>query len=181
MKFFKTEGVILKRTNFGETDRVLTLFTKHFGKIRVLARGIRKISSKKSGNLELFNQVRISVAKGRNFDIVSEVETLNSFKHWRKNLKKVAFAFRLCELVDKLTVEEAENKEVYEILVNYLSNLSSIYNYQSAIDNFSLSLLQALGFWPRGKSTGNTNLDYFIENLINKKLSAKKFLAKVSG
>lgn len=180
MNSYRTEGVILKRTNFGEADKILTVFSKHFGKISIIAKGIRKTSSRKGGNLELFNQVKIFLAKGKNLDIVTEVELINPFKSWRKDLKKVAVAYRLCELADKLTAEKVESEEVYEILVNYLSSLSSISNYQSAINNFGLSLLQILGFWPRGKSIANINLDNFVENLINRKLSAKKFLARVS-
>jgi len=179
MNSYRTEGIILKRKNFGEADRVLTVFTKHFGKISVVARGIRKISSKKGGNLELFNQVKISLARGKNLDIVTEAEVINSFKDWRKNLKKVAVAYRLCELVDKLTAERVESEEIYKILVNYLANLSSINNSQLAVNNFELFLLQHLGFWPKGKAV-KIDLDAYIENLIEKKLSAKKFLAKVS-
>jgi hypothetical protein len=81
--------------------------------------------------------------------------------------------------VDKLTAERVESEEIYRILVNYLKNLSSINNHQLAINNFELSLLQYLGFWPKGKAV-NIDLDAYVENLINKKLSAKKFLARVS-
>jgi len=179
MNSYRTEGIILKRTNYGEADRILTVFTKHFGKISVIARGIRRISSKRGGNLELFNQVKISLTKGKNLDIVTEAEVINSFKDWRDNLKKVAVAYRLCELVDKLTAERVESKEVYKLLINYLSNLSSITNYYLLITNFELSLLQYLGFWPKGKAV-NIDLDAYVENLIDRKLFAKKFLAKVS-
>ena len=106
---YKTEGVILKRTNLNEADKLLTLFTKHLGKTSLLAKGIRKTKSKKGGNLELFNQVRICVSKGRNLDIITEAEVINPFKDWRRNLKKIAIAYQLCELVDKLTVESAES------------------------------------------------------------------------
>ena len=180
-KTFKTEGVILKRTNFGEADRILTLYTKHFGKISLIAKGIRKTTSRKGGNLELFNQVRIFAAKGKNLDIVTEVELVNSFKDWRQDLKKVAVAYQLAELVDKLSAEGVENDEVYELLINYLATLSQVANIESRISNFELSLLQSLGFWPRGKPIGNLNLDNFIEDLINRKLKAKNFLKRVSS
>jgi len=178
-KSYKTEGVILKSSNFSEADKILTIFTKHFGKVSVIAKGIRRITSRKGGNLELFNQVRIFAAKGKNMDIVTEVEVINSFSNWRKNLEKVAVAYQLCELVDKLSAEEVENREVYELMLNYFSNLSSITNYQLLITNFEVSLLQSLGFWPKGKAVGNLNLDAYIEDLINRKLMAKKFLRRV--
>ncbi len=179
-KTYKTEGIILKRNNFGEADRIVTIFTKHFGKIPVIAKGIRKITSRKGGNLELFNQVRIFAAKGKNLDIVTEVETINSFRDWRNNLKKVAVAYQLCELVDKLSAEGVENDEVYDLLINSFLNLSPTTNHQSLITNFELSLLQYLGFWPRGRAIGNLDLDTYIEDLINRQLYAKKFLKRVS-
>lgn len=179
-KTFKTEGIILKRSNFGEADRILTVFTKHCGKISVLAKGVRKTTSRKGGNLELFNQVVIFAAKGKNLDIVTEVEVINSFKDWRTDLKKVAVAYQLCELVDKLSAEGVENDDVYCLLINSFTNLSPITNYQSLVTNFELSLLQFLGYWPRGRPVGNTNLDLYIEDLINRKLKAKNFFNRVS-
>lgn len=181
IRSFKTEGIILKRINYGEADRILTIFTKHSGKISAIAKGVRRTTSRKGGNLELFNQVRIFVAKGKNLDIVTEAEMINSFKEWRGDLKKVAVAYQLCELVDKLSAEGVENDEVYDLLINSFLNLSPATNHQSLITNFELSLLQYLGFWPRGRAIGNLDLDGYIEDLINRKLYAKKFLSRVSG
>jgi len=180
MRSYKTEGIVLKRVNYGEADRILTVFSKHFGKISVLAKGIRRTTSRKGGNLELFNQVVIFAAKGKNLDIVTEAEVINSFRSWRADLKKVAAAYRLCELVDKLSAEGVENYEGYELLANYLLNLSRISDIEAQISNFEVSLLQSLGFWPRGRPVGNTNLDLYIEDLINRKLKAKNFFNKVS-
>jgi len=178
---YQTEGIILKRRNFKEADKILIIYSKHFGKISLIAKGIRKTTSKKGGNLELFNQVKISVARGRNLDIVTEVEVIDAFKKWRKNLKKIAVAFQFCELVDKLSADRAENKEVFDLLVNYLKNLSQIENYQLSIKNFELSLLQSLGFWPRSKSTSSDlDLEAYIEDLINRKIFSKKFVQEVT-
>ena len=179
MNSYKTEGIVLKRSNFGEADKILTLFSKHHGKISLIAKGIRRTTSRKGGNLELFNQVRIFVANGRNLDIVTEAEVINSFKDWRRDLRKVAVAYQLCELVDRLTAELAENQEIYDLLLNSLTNLLPVTDHQSLIANFELSLLQSLGFWPRGKAVGNLNLEDYIENLINRRLRAKDFLKRV--
>lgn len=179
MHSYKTEGIILKRSNLNEADKLLTIYSKHFGKISILAKGIRKIKSKKGGNLELFNQVRICVSKGRNLDIITEVEVIDPFKGWRRNLKKIAVAYQLCELVDKLTAERAEGREIYELLTNYLKNLTEVDDYSGLINNFELSLLQLLGFWPRGKVIGSLDLESYIENLINRRLYAREFLKKV--
>lgn len=181
MNSYGTEGVILRRANLGEADKILTIFTKCHGKITVIAKGIRRTTSRKGGNLELFNQVKIYLAKGKSLDIVTEVEVIDSFSSWRRDLKKVAVAYQLCELVDKLSAEGVENDEVYDLLVNSFLNLLPTTNHQSLITNFELSLLQYLGFWPRGKAVGDLDLNAYIEDLINRKLSAKKFLNKVEG
>lgn len=194
VKSYATEGVVLRRNNIGEADRIVTIYSKHSGKISFIAKGIRRSTSRKGGNLELFNQVKIFVAKGRNLDLITEAEVINSFQDWRKDLKKIAVAYELCELVDKLSAEGVENQEVYDLLVNYLLNLSSILEDQSParqrpspqamagglITNFELSLLQYLGFWPRGRAIGNLDLDAYIEDLINRKLYAKKFSKRLA-
>ena len=160
MKTYKTEGIILKRSDFGEADRLLAIFTKHYGKTRVIAKGVRRTTSKKGPSLELFNHVQIFVARGKNLDIITEAEVISSFSGFRKNLKKVALAYQACELVDKLTAERAENREVFNLLADFLGNLSYPHNSQldpqptihNSLTSFQLSLLEALGFWPKGKS-----------------------------
>lgn len=85
---YKTEGIILKRINLGEADKIITLYSRHYGKIRCIAKGIRNITSRKGGNLELFNRVAIFLAKGKNLDIITEVQLLDSFSGFRQDLKK---------------------------------------------------------------------------------------------
>jgi len=174
---YKTEGIILKRSDFGEADRLLTIFTKRQGKIRVLAKGVRRLTSRKGGNLELFNQVRIFVREGKSLDLVTEVELLRSFGEWRKDLPKVAVAYQLCELADKLTAEHQKHPEVYELLAQNLSDLTnSVPDCQLLIANYQLSLLESLGFWPRGRSCEGVNLEKYIESLIERELKSKSFL-----
>jgi len=171
MNTYKTEGVVLKKRNFGEADRILTLFSKHFGKIQILAKGIRKTTSRKSGSLELFNQVRIFVARGKNLDIVTEAEVVNSFSSWRKDLKKIALAYYYSELVDKLTVEESPNEEVFDLLTNSFINLSQEFQDRKI---FARSLLEETGFWPKGKEIDRIDLDNFIERITEKKIISRK-------
>lgn len=175
MKNYKTEGIILKRTNFGEADKILTIYTRHFGKIKVLAKGIRKTTSRKSGHLELFNWAQICLAKGRNLDIITEAETVRSFRGWRKNLAKVGIAYHFCELVERLTVEDVKSQEIFNLLAGSLLGLSQARScdLDQASQNFAQKLLEETGFWPRGKSTDNLNLEEYIESLIEKKLRAK--------
>ena len=77
---FKTEGIILKRMNYGEADRILTIYTLHHGKIRAMAKGVRKLQSRKAGSLELFNHSVLFLIKGKNLDLVTEAQTIDLFK-----------------------------------------------------------------------------------------------------
>ena len=181
MAGYRTEGVILKRTNFGEADKLLTFFSKHVGKTKLLAKGVRKTKSRKGGNLELFNWVKIYVAKGRNLDLITEVELINPFKKWRKNLGRVAVAYHFCELVDKLTAEGAKNREVFEFLVSSLEKLGTEKDLEQLRSNFEVKLLEELGFWPRGKSVEKVDLHGYIEKLMEKRLNSKKIFKEFYG
>jgi len=175
---YKTEGIILKRKNFGEADKILTIFSKHYGKIKVIAKGIRKITSKKAGILELFNHCKLVLAKGKDLDIITEAQVINSFSSWRKNLSKVGVAWYFCELVDKLTAEGQANKDVFELLKNYLENLSQKDNPQF-IRSFEEHLLNQLGFgiplsWRRWQGSLKT----YIESIAEKEIQTPKMLLK---
>ncbi|KKR32290.1 MAG: repair protein RecO protein, partial [Candidatus Gottesmanbacteria bacterium GW2011_GWC2_39_8] len=86
MRTYKTEGIILRRINFGEADRLITIFSKHYGKQKVLGKGVRKIKSRRAPHLELFNRSVIFLHRGKNFDIITEAQTINSFSDLRKDL-----------------------------------------------------------------------------------------------
>jgi len=187
VKTYKTEGIIIKRINFGEADRILTIFTKHYGKIKAIAKGIRKIKSRRAPHLELFNQTVLFLYKGKNLDIITEAQLVNSFSTLRKNLRKVAFAFGVCELVDQLTREGQKQLKAYELLKACLNdlNLSAVAGHlnkgegQKAVKRFEQELLQVLGFLPKGEFLEKVTLERYIEKIIEKKLKSRKFLSKL--
>lgn len=182
VRTYKSEGIVLKRINFGEADKVVTIYSKHFGKVTLLAKGIRRMTSRKRGSLEVFNQVTFFATKGKGMDIVTETELLDSFSLCRKELNRIAVAYQLCEMVDKLTAEGSEQEEVYELLAGYLKNLKELKPEDNSnyLGTFGLSLLKILGFWPKDKKVPkNFKVSLFIEGIIEKELKAKKFLNKL--
>ena len=185
MSSYKTEGIIIKRTNYGEADKILTIFTKHYGKIRALAKGIRKITSKKGGNLELFNWVTLFLVTGKNLDIVTEAQVKDSFSGFRKDLRRVGVAYYFCELTDKLCPERQKNKEVFELLAQHLEALEKKFddsNHQTnLIRSLEVKLLEELGFWPKGRSVKGFDTKSFIEGIIEKRLKSQNFLTKLAG
>ena len=178
MRTYRTEGIILRRTNFGEADRLLTIFTKNHGKLRVRAPGIRKTQSRKGPHLELFNLSSFFLAQGKSLDIVTEAQTLNNFSEIRKDLKKVWIAYYFCELMDSLCAERQENWEVLELLKNSLENLSVDSGQARMTDYFANELLQILGYLPRDKNLNGNDLERFIENILERKIRTKKLLRK---
>ena len=176
MSTYKTEGVILKRSNYGEADRILTIYTKHYGKIRAIAKGVRKITSRKGGNLELFNHCVLFLAKGRNLDIITEVQVVNSFSRLSPDLEKTAGAFYLVELVDQLTPDGQVNRRVFDLLVSTLAKLSDCQTAQLTAD-FEVNLLRLLGFW--SDKIDKRDVRSYIEEIIERKLRSPDFQIEI--
>lgn len=163
MKAFKTEGVILKRRDFGEADRILTLFSLKEGKITVLAKGVRKVTSRRAGNIELLNRVIVYLHKGRDFYLLTEAESIETFRPLKENLTLSTYAYHLIELVDKLTAENQENRNVYNDLVEVLERLSKKPR-QILVRAFEVKTLFNLGFWSVDEIEG---IDFKIKELLN--------------
>lgn len=179
---YKTEGIVLRRANFGEADRIVTLYTKHYGKVSLVAKGIRRLTSRKRGDLEIFNRVKLSAVNGRGMDLVTETETLSSFISWRKNLKKVAAAYEICEILDRLTPENTEQEEIYDLLFTFLNKITETRNEDLAhlVDSFGQQILRLLGFWPKDKPYPSSfSVIPYVEEIIEKELKSKKFLNKI--
>lgn len=168
---YKTEGIILKRVNFGEADRILTIFTKRYGKIKVIAKGVRKTTSKKGGFLELFNDVALFLSEGKNFDIITETEVINSFEKIRGNLRLVGRAFQIAEIADRLTAEREENQRVFELLRKSFQDLNR--GKREAVLSFEIELLKELGFGLPG-DLSEKSVEAFIESIIEKRLISKQ-------
>ena len=145
---YKTQGVVLKHMPLGEADRLLTLLTPDRGKLRAVARGVRRTKSRKAGHLEPLTHVRVSVAEGRGLDIIAEVETIHSFRGIREDLKRVSQALYLAELVDSFSVEQSPNAEVFELLVNALGWLQKDESSTLLLRYFEVRLLASSGFGP---------------------------------
>ena len=170
---YHTQAIILKRTNLGEADRLITAFTKHRGKLTLIAKGIRRLTSRKKGHLELFNQVKIFCAKGKSIDIITEAETINNFSQLRKNLNAVRIAYLFSELVDQLTAENQEHQFVYQLLLDHLKQLNQPTASKDIIINFEKGLLQFLGFGLPSTIT-RQSLEHHISQITEKPLNSKK-------
>ena len=149
---YSAEGVILKKTNLGEADRLLTIFTKYKGKIRALAKGVRKITSRRSPNLELLNHVKAQFAVGKTFDVVTEVTTITTHKKIKEHLFKVSLGFHIAEITDEFLPEDQVNKELFELLVSTLRRLNveeDTEKIKKIVRTFEIKLLAITGYKPQ--------------------------------
>lgn len=149
---YRTRAVILRRRNYSDADRILTVFTPGFGKRMLIAKGSRKTTSRKAGHLELFNHVSLLVAQARSWDIITESVTVESFLKLRGDLDSISRAAYICELVDAFTAEDDEYEAVWELLLLGLRNLDGgpggVAEADLFLRWFELQLLRLMGFQP---------------------------------
>ena len=174
MHAYRTEGIIIKRKNFGEADRIITVFTKYSGKIQVMAKGVRKITSRRSSHVELLNLslLTLHVAK---MPILTEAETLNHFSLLKNDLKRAGYAFYVCELIDGMLAEHQENRSVFSLIQNTLFNLETTNEPKALLNKFEQELLSLLGFWPREQAFA-LDSSGIIENIMERKIKTKRML-----
>lgn len=148
-RLYRTPAIVLNRQDFGEADRILTLFTPELGKLRVIAKGVRKITSRKGGHVELFTYSNLLIAKGRNLDIVTQAETIMPFRALREDLLRISYAYYIAELVNQFTKEGDANRSLFDQLLATLQTLSATNDLQRAARQFELRLLDAVGYRPQ--------------------------------
>jgi DNA repair protein RecO (recombination protein O) len=149
IRTYRTQAIVLGHIEYGEADRILKLFTYEKGKITVIAKGVRKIRSRKAGHLEPFTRVNLFLAKGRNLDIVTQAETVDPYIGLREDLQRVAFASYIVEVLDRFTYEEGQNVGIFRLLADTLSRLETKSNPETVVHYYELRLLDLLGFRPQ--------------------------------
>ncbi len=146
---YRTQAVVLGHVEYGEADRILKLFTYEKGKITAIAKGVRKIRSRKAGHLEPFTRVNLFLAKGRNLDIVTQAETVDPYMGLRKDLERVAYASYVVEVLDRFTYEEGQNSKMFRLLTDTLSRLEGHENLATVVHYYEIRMLDLLGFRPQ--------------------------------
>ncbi len=152
MNSFSAEGVILKRRNLGEADKLVTVFTRSRGKIKTLAKGVRKVNSRRAGSLEILNHVKIFLHETKSWPILTEVETKGNFNNIKEDLSKLSLTYLLFELVDQFLTEEQESPFVFDLLVSTLvaiDNSPSLEKAKVFATNFQLKFLSQVGYLPQ--------------------------------
>lgn len=102
-RLFRTDAIILRRQDFKEYDRLVTLFTPDYGKFTVIARGARKPTGRMTGHVELFTRSNMMISRGRDLHILTQCEMADAYLPIRENLERGAYASHIVELLDRFT------------------------------------------------------------------------------
>jgi DNA repair protein RecO (recombination protein O) len=161
----RVEAVVIRHSDWGEADRLLTLYTRQSGKTRAIVKGARKITSRKAGHLEPFTQVKLQLAKGRDLFIVTQVDTIEPYLSLHEDLTLTGHAAYVLELIDRFTYEdESENSTLFRLLTDTLSRLASKSDPWLAIRYYEIRLLDFLGFRPQLLKCANCRRDIIAED-----------------
>jgi len=146
---YRAQGVVLRHVEVGEADRILTIYTLEYGKLQAIAKGIRKLRSRKAGHLEPFSRVELMLAKGRNLDVISQAEAQSTYENLRADLKLIAYGAYVIELLDRFTYEEGENRPLFNLLIDTLNRLDEGAPPQTVVHYYEVQLMDLLGFRPQ--------------------------------
>lgn len=147
---FRVSAVVLRHSDMGEADRLLVLYTRERGKLRVIAKGARKVTSRKAGHLEPFTHVSLQLAQGRDLMIVTQAETVNAFLGIGESLNKMGNAAYVIELLDRLMYEdERGDPAAFNLLLETLKRIETEEDAWTAARYYELRLLDHAGFRPQ--------------------------------
>jgi DNA repair protein RecO (recombination protein O) len=146
---FQVQAVVLRHQDWGEADRLVTLFSLEMGKLRALAKGVRKPRSRKAGHLEPFTHVRLLLARGRDLPIITQADTIQAHLETRDDLVRVTYAAYVVELLDRFTYEEGQQRGLFQLLVDTLQRLDTQSKLDLVIRYYEIRLLDQVGFRPQ--------------------------------
>ena len=147
-RLYRTESIVLRRQDLGEADRIVTVFTPSQGKLRAIAKGVRRPGSKKAGHVEPFTRNSLLVAKGRELDVITQAETLDAYPSLRQDLDRLGQAAYVIELVDRFAVEETESQALYQLTASTLERLDTEAETAAPLRFFQIRLLDLAGYRP---------------------------------
>ncbi|HPH96192.1 MAG TPA: DNA repair protein RecO [Anaerolineaceae bacterium] len=147
---FSLEAVVLRHSDWGEADRILTLFTLQQGKTRALAKGVRKLRSRKAGHLQPFTRARLFLARSRDLPIITQAETAEAYLPLHDDLLRTAFALYVVELADRFTYENEDLPNLFHLLTDTLGRLATLPHDDLWLVSrwYEVRLLDILGFRP---------------------------------
>ncbi|MEI8307400.1 MAG: DNA repair protein RecO [Chloroflexales bacterium] len=146
-RVYRTEAVILRRSDFAEADRLLVIATPA-GKRRVVAKGVRRTTSRIAGHIELFTHATLLLAVGRNLDIVTQSQVIDPFSRMRTDIARLSCTYYAAEIYDTFTHDGDESRPLFRLLVDTLTALDQSANPDLVLRSYELRMLQIVGYRP---------------------------------
>jgi DNA repair protein RecO (recombination protein O) len=143
-RLYRCEAIVLARMDYGEADRILTVYSRQHGKLRVIAKGARRPLSRLGPHLES----RLMLAKGRELDVVTGAETIDAHLGIRGDLDAFGYASHMVEILSRLTEDRQENQAVFDLLASSLRVLADGVDPFHVARHYELALLTLLGYRP---------------------------------
>jgi len=147
MTNYRDDAVVLRTYRLGESDRIVVLLTESHGKVRAVAKGVRKTRSRLGSRLEPLSIVSVLLHRGRQLDIVSQVEAIDTASALRSNLDKMTQGLAMLEAVDQMTIDREPVPHIHRMLIGALGALGST-GSSMVVAAFYLKLLAAEGLAP---------------------------------
>lgn len=148
MPLYTANAIVLRRMNFGETDRIVTLYARERGKLSGIAKGARKPISRLAGATEVLTYAKFQLAIGKTLDVVTQVEVRESFPRIRADLNRIAHAAYIAELVDKFVEEHEASADLFDLLLSALYLLERPNDPAKIARAFELQFMKLLGYEP---------------------------------
>ena len=152
LRTYKSQGLVLRQYTLGEADRILSILTPNMGKVRVVAKSVRRPHSKLRGHLDLTNIVDFSASHGRNLDIVTEAQVRDDHPRIRADLPLLSQAVYVCELADSFAEERSPSRNLYLLTTVTLDLLPETDDAWLVTRWFEARLLEVSGFMPELES-----------------------------
>ncbi|MCJ7784428.1 MAG: DNA repair protein RecO [Desulfobacterales bacterium] len=157
MPLFKTNAIVIRSTNYGESDKIVTFFTRDFGKLKGIAKGARRSRKRFQNALGLFSHLRLIFFDKEGMGLVRAegCDILHSFPKIREDLKKILYGNYYLELANEMAGEREGNREVFELLLSFLTDLEEMESQEEQLRLFEIRMLSLFGYRP---NMGRCNL-----------------------
>jgi DNA repair protein RecO (recombination protein O) len=149
MMLQKCEGIVIRTTDYGETNKIVTLYTREWGKVGVMARGAKKPNSRLSAISQLFTYGYYLIQKGTGLGTLQQGEMISSLRMIREDIFLTAYASYIVDLTDKVTMDEkTPNPFLFELLYQTLQYMNEGYDLDILTNIYEMKMLDLLGLHP---------------------------------
>jgi DNA repair protein RecO (recombination protein O) len=180
---YSIDCFVLKRRNLGEADRMVTVYSKERGRLKIMAKGVRKIKSHRGSHIEVFHHTKMFIYKGKAYDSLTEITTTHAYDEISSDLSILSYGYYICELIDQLTPENVPQIEIFYLIKSSFDKLAksiTISEREAIITDFALNLLWNLGFLASTKKLSFMELNNYIEELSEKHLRSPRIISRIN-